>query len=295
MNIGTSPNSPDFSPASVSSALLTPTDLSPTGRSFDVKLHSPYEHAHSGHPYLSQPSLIFENGSPVKNQNIPPSNLAAPRQPLVHLHHARHQGPSNPGTFFEPFAEPPTPAPASPQNQNIYSPPLSSDLSQSIYTSPPPPARRMDPARLPPMDWRPTQQGPQHLFHQTQAQVQQGQQVSGSAEWRLVGEKPAGDFAFNVGQEDTLRSSFSYQQPSTSQSFQGSHEVSLLSNDYKCRYMLIYARPTVSPLTFFLCFIRPLPLHTISSLLESSNRQINKHLFFFSKSSRLPTWTRGRK
>ncbi|KJA28308.1 hypothetical protein HYPSUDRAFT_61939 [Hypholoma sublateritium FD-334 SS-4] len=246
MSTGTSPNSPDFSPASVSSALLTPTDLSPTGRSFDVKLHSPYEHAHSGHPYLSQPSLIFENSSPVKNQNIPPSNLAAPRQPLAHLHHARHQGPSNPGTFFEPFAEPPTPAPASPQNQNIYSPPLSSDLSQSIYTSPPPPARRMDTARLPSMDWRSTQQGPQHPFHQTQAQVQQGQQVSGSAEWRIAGEKPAGDFAFSVGQEETLRSSFLYQQPSTSQSFQGSHEpinfLSLLHPSSSPPYHIFVAR-----------------------------------------------------
>ena len=241
MDTDTSPNSPDFSPASVSSALLTPTDLSPTGRSFDVKLHSPYEHPQSVHPYLSQPSLIFENGSPVKNQNIPPSNLAAPRQPLVHLHHARHQGSSNPGTFFEPFADPPTPAPASPQNQNIYSAPLSSELSQSIYTSPPPPARRMDTARLPPMDWRSTQHGPQNSFHQNQQPAQQGQQV-GAAEWRIVGEKPTGDFAFNFGQEDTLRSSFLYQQSSTTQSFQSSHEVSPPSDNYIYEYMLIYAR-----------------------------------------------------
>ncbi|KAK0209343.1 armadillo-type protein [Desarmillaria ectypa] len=66
------PGSPDFSPASVSSALLTPTDLSPT-RSFDVKqLQSPYEFAtgpRSG-SYIPQSSLLFEPSSPTRIHHI---------------------------------------------------------------------------------------------------------------------------------------------------------------------------------------------------------------------------------
>ncbi|KAK0474137.1 armadillo-type protein [Armillaria luteobubalina] len=66
------PGSPDFSPASVSSALLTPTDLSPT-RSFDIKqLQSPYELGagpRSG-SYIPQTSLLFEPSSPTRLHHI---------------------------------------------------------------------------------------------------------------------------------------------------------------------------------------------------------------------------------
>ncbi|KAK0481951.1 hypothetical protein EDD18DRAFT_1435972 [Armillaria luteobubalina] len=66
------PGSPDFSPASVSSALLTPTNLSPT-RSFDIKqLQSPYELAtglHSG-SYIPQTSLLFKPSSRTRVHHI---------------------------------------------------------------------------------------------------------------------------------------------------------------------------------------------------------------------------------
>ncbi|KAK0214290.1 hypothetical protein IW262DRAFT_1514280 [Armillaria fumosa] len=66
------PGSPDFSPASVSSAPLSPTNLSPT-RSFDIKqLQSPYELAtglRSG-SYIPQISLLFKPSSPTRHHYI---------------------------------------------------------------------------------------------------------------------------------------------------------------------------------------------------------------------------------
>ncbi|KAF8971874.1 armadillo-type protein [Flammula alnicola] len=250
MSVETSPSSPDFSPASVSSALLTPTDLSPTGKTFDVKLHSPYEHGHSGHsghPYLSQPSLIFENGSPAKNPEGPVSNFPVSRPPLVQLNHPRHQPPSNTVAFFEPFSEPPTTAPTA-LNQNIHAS-SSSDLSQSLYTSPPPP-RRVEATRLPPMDWRLNQQLQVHQHphqHQHHQQQQQQQQAPLAPDWRLASEKPVSDhYTFNVGQDEPLRSSFVYQQSPTSQSFQTSHEpinfLSLLHPSSSPPYHVFVAR-----------------------------------------------------
>ena len=210
MHVQTSPSSPDFSPASVSSALLTPTDLSP-GRSFDVKLHSPYEH-----PYLSPPSILFENGSPVKDQESLAPNHPAYHAPPVHV---RTQPGANFYPFFEPFAEPPTPAPVAQnqiqqnqiQNQIHPSPP--SEMQQSLYNSPLP--RRVDHARLQPVDWR------------MNNQLQQQQQQSLHPDWRLASEKFANDSTFGNGREEPLRSSFIHQTPST-QLFQPSHEVSIL-------------------------------------------------------------------
>jgi hypothetical protein len=64
------------------------------------------------------------------------------RAPLVHLNNARSQpSGANAYPFFEPFAEPPTPAPqAVVQNQINPSPP--SNLPQPLYNSPLP--RRVD-------------------------------------------------------------------------------------------------------------------------------------------------------
>ena len=206
MHVQTSPSSPDFSPASVSSALLTPTDLSP-GRSFDVKLHSPYEH-----PYLAPPSILFENGSPAKDQESLAPNLQVPayRAPLVHLNHARTQPGANFYPFFEPFTEPPTPAPVA-QNKIQPSPP--SDLPQSLYNSPLP--RRVDPARLQPVDWR-------------MNNLLQQQQQSIHPDWRQANDKFANDSTFGKGREEPLRSSFIHQQTPSTQLFQPSHEVSVL-------------------------------------------------------------------
>ena len=210
MHVQTSPSSPDFSPASVSSALLTPTDLSP-GRSFDVKLHSPYEH-----PYLSPPSILFENSSPGKDQEGLAPNLPPYRAPLVHLNHARNQpqAGANFYPFFEPFAEPPTPAPIA-QNQIHPSPPA--DLPQPLYNSPMPPRRHcVDHARLQPVDWR------------MNNQMQQQQQQSLHHDWRLASEKFANDSTFGNGREEPHRSSFIHQQTPSTQLFQPSHEVSIL-------------------------------------------------------------------
>lgn len=225
VTVGTSPNSPDFSPASVSSALLTPTDLSPTGRTFDVKLHSPYENNNQNHPYLSQSSLIFENGSPIKSQDGFVSTFPASRPPLAHMNHPRHQPTSNTLPFFEPFSEPPTPVNTVHNHQNFHP---SSELSQSLYSSPAP--RRVDHGRLPAMDWRLNQQ-----IHQHQ------QQTTLPSDWRLAPEKSVPDFNFNnVGKEEALRSSFVYQQSQTTPTFQTSHEVSSLL-DYSRHQVLIYA------------------------------------------------------
>ncbi|KAJ3500658.1 hypothetical protein NLJ89_g9698 [Agrocybe chaxingu] len=229
VQVETSPSSPDFSPASVSSALLTPTDLSPA-RAFDVKLHSPYEHAHSGHPYLSQPSLLFENNSPIKTHEGLPTNTAAGRAPLTHLNHPRLQ---TDFPFFEPFAEPPTPAPVAP-NPNAHSS-SPSDLSKSIYTSPLP-RRIPDPVRLVPMDWRLNNvhqnQNHQHMLH---------------PEWRVAAEKTS-DYMLsaNGGHDAPLRASFVYQQPPTTHSFPASHEpinfLSLLHPSSSPPYHVFVAR-----------------------------------------------------
>ncbi|KIM38132.1 hypothetical protein M413DRAFT_76168 [Hebeloma cylindrosporum] len=226
VTVGASPNSPDFSPASVSSALLTPTDLSPTGRTFDFKLHSPYENSQSN-PYLSQPSIIFDNGSPKEGLV---STFPAARPPLAHANHPRHQPTSNNLPFFEPFAEPPAPANTVHNLQNFHT---SNELPQSLYSSPAP--RRVEHGRLPAMDWRLNQQ-----LHQHQ------QQTTLPSDWRLAPEKAVSDFNFNVGKEEALRSSFVYQQSQTTPTFQTSHEpinfLSLLHPSSSPPYHVFVAR-----------------------------------------------------
>ncbi|KAG2751846.1 ARM repeat-containing protein [Suillus brevipes Sb2] len=84
-----SPGSPDFSPSSTVSALLTPTDLSPAKTSFDLKINPPHELAPS-HSTLSPSSLLFDHGSPLRAHDfmshnvhqrfssVPSSNLMPP-------------------------------------------------------------------------------------------------------------------------------------------------------------------------------------------------------------------------
>ncbi|KAG1859848.1 armadillo-type protein [Suillus subluteus] len=84
-----STGSPDFSPSSTVSALLTPTDLSPAKTSFDLKISPPHELAPS-HSTLSPSSLLFDHGSPLRAHDfmshnvhqrfssVPSSNLLPP-------------------------------------------------------------------------------------------------------------------------------------------------------------------------------------------------------------------------
>lgn len=74
--------SPDVSPSSTTSALLTPTDLSPAKTSFDLKVTPPYEMP-SVPSSVSPSSLLFDPGSPLKTRdflsvNIPQSRLLEP-------------------------------------------------------------------------------------------------------------------------------------------------------------------------------------------------------------------------
>ncbi len=208
LNVENSASSPDLSPASVSSALLTPTDLSPA-RPFDIKFHSPYEAIPSGNVYHSQSSLLLENNFPVKSQT---SNLVPSRTPLLQLNHPRHHSSISTFPFFEPLSEPLT------TNSLMQINPTSphSTASQALYNTPLPP-RRID-ARLPTLEWRMNPQQ-QHQIHQP----------SLHADWRVGIDKVVPDYATSGAgggcQEEPLRSSFGHQQPSAAQLLQTPHEV----------------------------------------------------------------------
>ncbi|KAF9055738.1 armadillo-type protein [Panaeolus papilionaceus] len=155
LNMDNTPNSPDFSPASVSSALLTPTDLSPNGvKSFDLKVHLPYDYHNN--PFTTDSNAIFEN---------------AHQGNMIQLNRGAHKYPTS---FFEPFAEPQTPAPGTPNPLTSHVPSVA-DLPRSLYSSPLP--RRNDNMRSVTMDWR--------LAHQLQQQPNQPNQN----EWRIATEK----------------------------------------------------------------------------------------------------------
>ena len=152
LNLDTSPSSPDFSPASATSSLMTPTDLSPSTRSFDPKLPLPYDLGHSL-PYLQQSSLLFEQNSPARLQEGLFSH-----SPTYRSSQSTVQAPSF--TFFEPFSDVPAPAPVYHLHHSLPSHHVHSSavpISRAIYSSssPPAPMRRIDSNRsLPPVDWR---------------------------------------------------------------------------------------------------------------------------------------------
>jgi pumilio RNA-binding family len=75
-----SPSSPDLSPISTTSPLLTPTDLSPA-RSFDIKFNAPYDLRRPA-SHLSQSSLLLEPNSPTKMQEFS-SNFSQYRPPYA--------------------------------------------------------------------------------------------------------------------------------------------------------------------------------------------------------------------
>ncbi|THV05726.1 ARM repeat-containing protein [Dendrothele bispora CBS 962.96] len=91
LSFESSNGSPDFSPVSISSALLTPTDLSPSrsasDHNFKPHLQSPYAEllAARGPPgFMTHPSLLFEPDSPTRpgqslyTNTVVPSTLGTP-------------------------------------------------------------------------------------------------------------------------------------------------------------------------------------------------------------------------
>ncbi|KIM82223.1 hypothetical protein PILCRDRAFT_785661 [Piloderma croceum F 1598] len=153
----------DFSPISTTSALLTPTDLSPA-RSFDFKLHSPYDtHSQSLSPssYNSIPniqhhnSLLPENSSPIRpfehrllSSPQSPSYRSLSQIQSLQQHSPYLQAP-NPFPLFEPFSEQPTPAPVISQPQ-LRSP---SQAQLPYYTAVPQTTRHTELQRVPSVSW----------------------------------------------------------------------------------------------------------------------------------------------
>lgn len=160
--------SPDVSPSSTTSALLTPTDLSPAKTSFDLKVTPPYE-VPSVSSNVSPSSLLFDPGSPLKARdflsavNIPQSRLLEPPVSCAL--------PSGGFPFFDQYLENTSPALG----------------TQPLYDSAFPQfVRRSDLPSVSSATWRHQQQLP---------------------EWRRVEEKSINDFSISLPAEDSLRTS----------------------------------------------------------------------------------------
>ncbi|PFH49040.1 hypothetical protein AMATHDRAFT_86688 [Amanita thiersii Skay4041] len=228
LNLGldTSPSSPDFSPASVTSSLLTPTDLSPA-RSFDVKLQNPYD---LGHPvsYLPQSSLLFEQSPNSRAQDsLPLSTHISPYRSQF-SHSSTCLPNTNAFSFFEPFSEPPTPAPVLPQSALNA---LPNSIAQTLYNNANS-HRRLDTRRAPLADWR--------------LAAQQNSQLS-ATEWMLSNEKATSDYHFGaVTHDDQVHSTFSFPQSVSSQHSGSAHEpinfLSLLHPSSSPPYHVFVAR-----------------------------------------------------
>ncbi|KAH8094749.1 ARM repeat-containing protein [Cristinia sonorae] len=100
-----SPTSPDLSPISTTSALLTPTDLSPA-KGFDHKHGPAFDFSTA---YQAQPNgLLFETGISQRYHEITSGDVV----PVQHADRFQ-QSDAGPFPLFEPFSERPTPAPSS--------------------------------------------------------------------------------------------------------------------------------------------------------------------------------------
>ncbi|KAG5643152.1 hypothetical protein DXG03_001514 [Asterophora parasitica] len=137
LNLDASPSSPDFSPASATSSLMTPTDLSPSMHYANLKLRlqqSPYELGPAGYGIHGQPpSLLFEHPSPGRGGGLHPHHEPYTYLQGMNVHGYRsHQNYSalnvNSGfPFFEPFADAAavyqrSPAQTQPQSQSQTNP-----------------------------------------------------------------------------------------------------------------------------------------------------------------------------
>ncbi|KIJ66591.1 hypothetical protein HYDPIDRAFT_186891 [Hydnomerulius pinastri MD-312] len=94
--------SPDVSPSSTTSALLTPTDLSPAKSSFDLKINPPYE-VPSAPSNVSPSSLLFDPGSPLRTRDFTSSYSRCPVPQVSCVM------PPNNFPFFEQYSENPSP------------------------------------------------------------------------------------------------------------------------------------------------------------------------------------------
>ena len=157
LNLDTSPSSPDFSPASVTSSLLqTPTDLSPSRSTFDSKLHSPYEFTH---PLPTQSSLLFDHShSPPRHiqesfiSHSPSYRSSYSSQPTHTFNPPLSSSAAFNSAVFEPFSE---------TSAVYHHSSATTGLSRPLYSSPPQAqiSRRLDHNRQLPsvgmsMDWR---------------------------------------------------------------------------------------------------------------------------------------------
>ncbi|KAH7886388.1 armadillo-type protein [Phlebopus sp. FC_14] len=165
--------SPDVSPSSTTSALLTPTDLSPAKTSFDLKI-TPYE-VPSAPSNISPSSLLLDPGSPLRTRDLMSSALN---------YHPRFQGsqttciiPTNNLHFLEQYSENPSPVLG----------------THSLYDSAVPQlGRHADLSIAPSISWR---------------QQQQQQRQSAPAEWLKSEDRLGNPFPCGLASDDPLRSS----------------------------------------------------------------------------------------
>ncbi|KAF9225153.1 ARM repeat-containing protein [Gyrodon lividus] len=181
------PGSPDLSPSSTTSALLTPTDLSPAKASFDLKITPPYE-VPSMPSNVSPSSLLFDPGSPSKTRDfMSAANNSQSRFPGPQLPCAI---PSNNFPFFDQYSEDPSPVLG----------------TQPLYDSAfPQLVRRPELPNISSMTWR------------------QQQQPSAPAEWLRTEEKPLSDFSSGPASQDPLRTSPSHLSFPLRQGSSGAH------------------------------------------------------------------------
>ncbi|KAJ8503376.1 hypothetical protein ONZ45_g10912 [Pleurotus djamor] len=178
-----SSTSPDFSPASVASVLLTPTDLSPARASFDAKSQLAYDFQTL--PYVqAQPSSLFEPTTPTRNfENLTSSH--SPTYRATHLPASFSSSPTAAFPYYDLYSQHSPAAQLSPQN---------------MLTTPP--QRRVDLSRLAQVDWR-------SLQAQAQGPLQQ---FVPPANWLRTEEKATPDFvpSATARQESTSRHSAAY-------------------------------------------------------------------------------------
>lgn len=234
--------SPDVSPSSTTSALLTPTDLSPAKTSFDLKVTPPYE-VQSVPSNVSPSSLLFDSGSPLKPRdflsvvNLPQSRFLEPPVSCTL--------PSGGFPFFDQYLESTSPALA----------------TQPLYDSAVPQlVRRPDMSGVSSSTWRHQQQAP---------------------DWRRAEEKSMNDFSIGLPSEDSLRMSPS-QNPFARQGSTGahSHEARVLSivrstSRLTCAYVFFFFSFT-QPINF-LSLLHPSsspPYHVfVARIIKSSDQQ----------------------